>query len=123
MDGEDRDSDGAEEADSAAATTMHKGECTDNVDPMPFMVPVEKERLEAMNTPHDIKRSCWIKDEKEASLLGRFSQKMGTRSQSRRAKTLNDILRALSAIGKIAHMVQHNYIDHLQKVISHYIKF
>jgi len=29
------------------------------------------------------------------------------------------ILEALSAFRKIAYMVQHNYIDHLQKVISH----
>ncbi|KAG9343013.1 hypothetical protein JZ751_015231 [Albula glossodonta] len=37
----------------------YKGECGDDVDPMPFLAPTEKEKLEAINKPYDIKRSCW----------------------------------------------------------------
>ncbi|XP_040918611.1 myosin-16-like [Toxotes jaculatrix] len=55
----------------------YKGECGDNVDPMPFLVPSEKERLDAMNKPYDIKRSCWIKDEKEAFIAGEIQSEDG----------------------------------------------
>ncbi|XP_026207272.1 myosin-16-like [Anabas testudineus] len=56
---------------------VYKGECGDNVDPMPFLVPSEKERLDAMNKPYDIKRSCWIKDEKEAFIAGEIQSEDG----------------------------------------------
>ncbi|XP_071330359.1 myosin-16-like [Trachinotus anak] len=55
----------------------YKGECGDDVDPMPFLVPLEKERLDAMNKPYDIKRSCWVKDEKEAFLAGEIQSEDG----------------------------------------------
>ncbi|XP_050929630.1 myosin-16 [Lates calcarifer] len=55
----------------------YKGECGDDVDPMPFLVPLEKERLDAMNKPYDIKRSCWIKDEKEAFIAGEIQSEDG----------------------------------------------
>ncbi|XP_078125300.1 myosin-16-like [Sander vitreus] len=55
----------------------YKGECGDNVDPMPFLVPSEKERLDAMNKPYDIKRSCWVKDEKEAFIAGEIQSEDG----------------------------------------------
>lgn len=55
----------------------YKGECGDEVDPMPFLVPSEKERLDAMNKPYDIKRSCWVKDEKEAFVAGEIQSEDG----------------------------------------------
>ncbi|TKS91616.1 Myosin-16 [Collichthys lucidus] len=55
----------------------YKGECGDDVDPMPFLVPSEKERLDVMNKPYDIKRSCWIKDEKEAFIAGEIQSEDG----------------------------------------------
>ncbi|GAA6226014.1 myosin-16-like [Lates japonicus] len=55
----------------------YKGECGDDVDPMPFLVPLEKERLDAMNKPYDIKRSCWIRDEKEAFIAGEIQSEDG----------------------------------------------
>ena len=51
---------------AAAMPAAYKGECGDEVDPMPFLAPPEKERLEAMAKPYDIKRTCWVKDKKEA---------------------------------------------------------
>ncbi|KAG7239436.1 hypothetical protein INR49_028907 [Caranx melampygus] len=65
---------------AAAAAAMpggYKGECGDDVDPMPFLVPSEKERLDAMNKPYDIKRSCWVKDEKEAFVAGEIQSEDG----------------------------------------------
>lgn len=65
---------------AAAAAAMpgaYKGECGDDVDPMPFLVPSEKERLDAMNKPYDIKRSCWVKDEKEAFIAGEIQSEDG----------------------------------------------
>ncbi|KAF3700456.1 Myosin-16 [Channa argus] len=56
---------------------VYKGECGDDVDPMPFLAPSEKERLDAMNKPYDIKRSCWIKDEKEAFIAGEIQSEDG----------------------------------------------
>uniref|UniRef100_A0A3Q3J9P9 Uncharacterized protein n=1 Tax=Monopterus albus TaxID=43700 RepID=A0A3Q3J9P9_MONAL len=56
---------------------VYKGECGDNVDPMPFLVPSEKERLDAVNKPYDIKRSCWVKDEKEAFIAGEIQSEDG----------------------------------------------
>nr|XP_046271782.1 myosin-16-like [Scatophagus argus] len=55
----------------------YKGECGDDVDPMPFLVPSEKERLDAMNKSYDIKRSCWVKDEKEAFITGEIQSENG----------------------------------------------
>uniref|UniRef100_A0A8W4FFN5 Myosin heavy chain 16 n=1 Tax=Sus scrofa TaxID=9823 RepID=A0A8W4FFN5_PIG len=55
----------------------YKGECGDDVDPMPFLVPPEKERIEAMNKPYDIKRSCWVKDEKEGFVAGEIQSEQG----------------------------------------------
>uniref|UniRef100_A0A8C0DEB4 Myosin-16 n=1 Tax=Balaenoptera musculus TaxID=9771 RepID=A0A8C0DEB4_BALMU len=54
-----------------------RGECGDDVDPMPFLTPSEKERIEAMNKPYDIKRSCWVKDEKEGFISGEIQSKQG----------------------------------------------
>ncbi|KAK2836602.1 hypothetical protein Q7C36_014471 [Tachysurus vachellii] len=48
----------------------YKGECGDDVDPMPFLAPVEKEKLEAMSRPYDIKKSCWVRDDKEGFIAG-----------------------------------------------------
>ncbi|KAF0032452.1 hypothetical protein F2P81_014742 [Scophthalmus maximus] len=44
---------------------------------MPFLVPTEKERLDAMNKPYDIKRSCWVKDQKEAFVAGEIQSEDG----------------------------------------------
>uniref|UniRef100_A0A2K5QEH3 Myosin heavy chain 16 n=1 Tax=Cebus imitator TaxID=2715852 RepID=A0A2K5QEH3_CEBIM len=55
----------------------YKGECGDDVDPMPFLAPPEKERIEAMNKPYDIKRSCWVKDEKEGFVAGEIQSEQG----------------------------------------------
>uniref|UniRef100_H0Y1Q4 Myosin heavy chain 16 n=1 Tax=Otolemur garnettii TaxID=30611 RepID=H0Y1Q4_OTOGA len=54
-----------------------KGECGDDVDPMPFLAPPDKERIEAMNKPYDIKRSCWVKDEKEGFIAGEIQSEQG----------------------------------------------
>ncbi|XP_044289202.1 myosin-16 [Varanus komodoensis] len=43
----------------------YKGECGDDVDPMEFLAPSEKEKIEAINKPYDIKKSCWVKSDKE----------------------------------------------------------
>ncbi|KAM7372302.1 hypothetical protein PAMP_009481 [Pampus punctatissimus] len=56
---------------------LYNGECRDDVDPMLFLVPTEKERLDAMNKPYDIKRSCWVKDEKEAFIAGNIQSEDG----------------------------------------------
>ncbi|XP_026180047.1 myosin-16-like [Mastacembelus armatus] len=64
----------------------YKGECGDNVDPMPFLVPLEKERLDAMNKPYDIKRSCWVKDEKEAFIAGEIQSEDGDKVTIRTTK-------------------------------------
>ncbi|XP_063759333.1 myosin-16-like [Eleginops maclovinus] len=42
-----------------------------------FLVPTEKQLLDAMNKPYDIKRSCWIKDEKEAFIAGELQSEDG----------------------------------------------
>ncbi|KAM5229350.1 uncharacterized protein MYH16 [Ctenodactylus gundi] len=55
----------------------YKGECGDDVDPMPFLAPPDKERIEAMNKPYDIKRSCWVKDEKEGFVAGEIQSEQG----------------------------------------------
>uniref|UniRef100_A0A8B9KPQ9 Uncharacterized protein n=1 Tax=Astyanax mexicanus TaxID=7994 RepID=A0A8B9KPQ9_ASTMX len=55
----------------------YKGECGDDVDPMPFLAPPEKERLEAMNRPYDIKKSCWVKHEKEGFIAGEIQSDDG----------------------------------------------
>uniref|UniRef100_A0A673UGF7 Myosin-16 n=1 Tax=Suricata suricatta TaxID=37032 RepID=A0A673UGF7_SURSU len=55
----------------------YKGECGDDVDPMPFLAPPEKERIEAMNKPYDIKKSCWVKDEKEGFVAGEIQSEQG----------------------------------------------
>uniref|UniRef100_G3T1M4 Uncharacterized protein n=1 Tax=Loxodonta africana TaxID=9785 RepID=G3T1M4_LOXAF len=54
-----------------------KGECLEDVDPMPFLAPPEKERIEAMNKPYNIKRSCWVKDEKEGFIAGEIQSEQG----------------------------------------------
>ncbi|KAM9208921.1 LOW QUALITY PROTEIN: uncharacterized protein MYH16 [Dugong dugon] len=54
-----------------------KGECLEDVDPMPFLAPLEKERTEAMNKPYDIKRSCLVKDEKEGFIAGEIQSEQG----------------------------------------------
>ncbi|XP_067089110.1 myosin-16-like [Osmerus mordax] len=61
----------------AAMPAAYKGECGDEVDPMPFLAPPEKERLEAMAKPYDIKRTCWVKDEKEAFVGGEIQSEEG----------------------------------------------
>ncbi|KAL2100734.1 hypothetical protein ACEWY4_002495 [Coilia grayii] len=55
----------------------YKGECGNEVDPMPFLAPSEKEKLEAINKPYDIKKSCWVKDEKEAYVAGEIQSDDG----------------------------------------------
>uniref|UniRef100_A0A643CF62 Uncharacterized protein n=1 Tax=Balaenoptera physalus TaxID=9770 RepID=A0A643CF62_BALPH len=54
-----------------------RGECGDDVDPMPFLTPSEKERIEAMNKPYDIKRSCWVQNEKEGFISGEIRSEQG----------------------------------------------
>ncbi|XP_066545566.1 myosin-16 [Amia ocellicauda] len=55
----------------------YKGECGDDVDPMPFLAPSEKEKLEIMNKPYDIKKSCWVKDDKEAFIAAEIQSEKG----------------------------------------------
>uniref|UniRef100_A0AAY4BTY9 Myosin heavy chain n=1 Tax=Denticeps clupeoides TaxID=299321 RepID=A0AAY4BTY9_9TELE len=66
----------------------YKGECGDDVDPMPFLAPSEKEKLEAMNKPYDIKKSCWIKDDKEAFIAGEIQSDDGDKVT---AKTIKNV--------------------------------
>ncbi|KAG7459989.1 hypothetical protein MATL_G00216420 [Megalops atlanticus] len=56
---------------------VYKGECGDDVDPMPYLAPSEKEKIEAMAKPYDIKKSCWVKDEKEAFIAGEIQSEQG----------------------------------------------
>lgn len=73
----------------AAAAAMpggYKGECADDVDPMPFLVPPEAERLDAMSKPYDIKRSCWVKDVKEAFIAGEIQSEDGDKVTVKTAK-------------------------------------
>ncbi|KAL4658223.1 myosin-16-like [Arapaima gigas] len=56
---------------------VYKGECGEDVDPMPYLAPSEKEKLEAMNKPYDIKKSCWVKDEKEAFIAAEIQTEQG----------------------------------------------
>ncbi|KAM7386501.1 hypothetical protein PAMA_009217 [Pampus argenteus] len=65
---------------------LYNGECRDDVDPMLFLVPTEKERLDAMNKPYDIKRSCWVKDEKEAFIAGNIQSEDGDKVTVKTAK-------------------------------------
>ncbi|XP_076123191.1 myosin-16-like [Alosa pseudoharengus] len=55
----------------------YKGECGDEVDPMPFLAPTEKEKLDAVNKPYDIKKSCWVKDDKDAFVAGEIQSDEG----------------------------------------------
>nr|XP_015215931.1 PREDICTED: myosin-16-like [Lepisosteus oculatus] len=55
----------------------YKGECGDDVDPMPFLTPSEQEKLDAMSKPYDIKKSCWVKDEKEAFIAAEIQAEKG----------------------------------------------
>ncbi|XP_026857951.2 myosin-16-like [Electrophorus electricus] len=55
----------------------YKGECGDDVDPMPFLAPLEKEKLEAINKCYDIKKSCWVRDEKEGYIAGDIQSENG----------------------------------------------
>uniref|UniRef100_A0A8C6Y7E2 Myosin heavy chain 16 n=1 Tax=Naja naja TaxID=35670 RepID=A0A8C6Y7E2_NAJNA len=56
----------------------YKGECGDDVDPMPFLAPSEKEKIEAISKPYDIKKSCWVKDEKEGFVAGEIQSETDT---------------------------------------------
>ena len=55
----------------------YKGECGANVEQMPFLAPPDKGRIEAMNKPCDVKRSCWVKDEKEGFVAGENQSEQG----------------------------------------------
>ncbi|XP_078095930.1 myosin-16-like [Mustelus asterias] len=44
---------------------------------MPFLAPTEKEKLEYMSRPYDIKKSCWIKDEKDGFIDGEIQSEQG----------------------------------------------
>ncbi|KPP71628.1 myosin-6-like [Scleropages formosus] len=57
----------------------YKGECGDDVDPMPFLNPSESEKLEAVAKPYDIKKSCWVHDEKEGFIAGEVQTDDGER--------------------------------------------
>ncbi|KAM6957857.1 myosin-16-like [Aplochiton taeniatus] len=65
---------------------VYKGECGDDVDPMPFLTPPEKERLEAMAKPYDIKRTCWVKDTKDAFVPGEIQSEEGDKVTVKTAK-------------------------------------
>ncbi|XP_066529702.1 myosin-16-like [Hoplias malabaricus] len=56
---------------------VYKGECGDDVDPMPFLAPSEKEKLEAINKSYDIKKSCWLRNEKEGFISGEIQSEDG----------------------------------------------
>ncbi|XP_032086660.1 myosin-16 [Thamnophis elegans] len=56
----------------------YKGECGDDVDPLPFLAPTEKEKIEAISKPYDIKKSCWVKDEKEGFIAGEIQSETDT---------------------------------------------
>ncbi|KAM9725152.1 LOW QUALITY PROTEIN: uncharacterized protein MYH16 [Dama dama] len=55
----------------------YKGECGANVDQMPFLVPPDKGRIEAMNKPYDIKRSSGVKNEKGGLVAGENQSEQG----------------------------------------------
>ncbi|GCC29929.1 myosin-16-like [Chiloscyllium punctatum] len=63
-----------------------KGECADDVDPMPFLAPTEKEKLEYMSKPYDIKKSCWIKDEKDGFVAAEIQSEQGDQVTVKTAK-------------------------------------
>nr|XP_006637180.1 PREDICTED: myosin-16 isoform X1 [Lepisosteus oculatus]XP_015215928.1 PREDICTED: myosin-16 isoform X1 [Lepisosteus oculatus]XP_015215929.1 PREDICTED: myosin-16 isoform X1 [Lepisosteus oculatus] len=64
----------------------YKGECGDDVDPMPFLAPSEKEKLEAVSKPYDIKKSCWVKDEKEGFIAAEIQGDKGDQVTVKTAK-------------------------------------
>ncbi|XP_042197192.1 myosin-16-like [Callorhinchus milii] len=55
----------------------YKGECGDDVDPMIFLTPSEKEKLEFMSRPYDIKKSCWVSDTKDGFIPGEIQSESG----------------------------------------------
>ncbi|KAL3054158.1 hypothetical protein OYC64_006483 [Pagothenia borchgrevinki] len=64
----------------------YNGDWGDDVDPPPLLVPNETERLDAMNKPYDIKRSFWIKDEKEAFIAGEIQPEDGDKVNVKTSK-------------------------------------
>uniref|UniRef100_A0A4W3JXD9 Myosin-7-like n=1 Tax=Callorhinchus milii TaxID=7868 RepID=A0A4W3JXD9_CALMI len=62
---------------SPAMAGRYKGECGDDVDPMIFLTPSEKEKLEFMSRPYDIKKSCWVSDTKDGFIPGEIQSESG----------------------------------------------
>ncbi|CAN0493650.1 unnamed protein product [Rangifer tarandus platyrhynchus] len=56
---------------------VYKGECGANVDQMPYLTSPDKGWIEAVNKPYDIKRSSWVKDEKEGFVAGESQSEQG----------------------------------------------
>lgn len=70
----------------------YKGECGEGVDPMPFLAPSEKEKLEVMSKSYDIKKSCWVKDEKEGFVAAEIQTDQGDQVT---VKTVKNAVRSL----------------------------
>ncbi|KAF5899264.1 myosin-16 [Clarias magur] len=71
----------------------YRGECGDDVDPMPFLAPSEKGRLEVMNESYDIKKSCWVKDEKGGFVAGEVQAEDGDQVTVKASKNTTLTLR------------------------------
>ncbi|KFO25311.1 Myosin-7 [Fukomys damarensis] len=56
----------------------YNGENRVDMDPVPFLAPPDKERIEAMNKPYHIKKSCRVKD-KEGFTAGEIWSEQGDR--------------------------------------------
>lgn len=82
----------------AAAAAMrgeYKEKYGDDVDPVLFLDPTEKECLDAMNKPYNIKRYCRVKDETEAFIAGEIQSEYEykvtiktTKNNKRRTKAI-----------------------------------
>lgn len=53
---------------------------------MPFLAPTDKEKLDAINKPYDIKKSCWVKDDKDAFVAGEIQSDDGDKVTVKTAK-------------------------------------
>ncbi|CAM9406846.1 unnamed protein product [Lampetra planeri] len=69
----------------------YKGECGDDEDPMPFLKPTDSEKLEFQARPFDIKKNCWVKDEKEGFMQALIQDDHGDNTVSVKFTVNNEI--------------------------------
>lgn len=75
---------------------------------MPFLAPTDKEKLDAMNKPYDIKKSCWVKDDKDAFIAGEIQSDDGDKVTVKTVK--NTVRNLISSINSIIMMIIIIYI-------------